>query len=267
MKRARLIKIIAVLTILIFITVLLAYTQEFPPISVVASDSMTHSDYWTPGTINVGDIVFVKKVSQVPDNIITYVVGREMGYKSYSEYGNVILYRSSSGLTIIHRAMFYLSWNNSSPVVQGYHNQSWMKVTRDYVLIDNAGYSHRNLVVYISSFVNESGFITMGDHNLAVSDEFNSSLSAYIAADQNVGITSAPVNSNNILGVAFWDIPWFGLIKLNLLRLYGQWPEYNEVAKDSYYFLFASLFIIFGAILFPYKKVGNRLKNYRRLKK
>ena len=262
-KKSRLIKIGAILSILVFIAVLLAYTEEFPPISVVASESMTHSDYWTPDTINVGDIVFVKKVTVVPDSIITYVVGRETGFQSYGEYGNVILYRSSSGLTIIHRAMFYLSWNGSQPVIQGYHNQSWIKVTRNYVLINDAGYSHRNLVVYISKFENESGFITMGDHNLAVSDEFNSSLSAYIAADQNVGITSAPVNSSNIVGVAFWDIPWFGLIKLNILRLYGQWPEYNEVAKDSYDFLFLSLFIIFGAILFPYKKVGYSLKKYK----
>ena len=267
MKRRNLIKVAVILAVLLFIGLILAYTEEIPPISVVASESMTHSDYWTPGTINVGDIVFVKKITSVPDNIITYVVGRNTGYQTYGEYGNVILYKSSSGLTIIHRAIFYLSWNNSLPVIQGYTNQSWITVTRNYVLIDDVGYSHRNLVVFISSFVNVSGFITMGDFNLAHSNEYNSSLSAYIAADQNVGITNSPISSKNIIGVAFWDIPWFGLIKLNILRLYNQWPQYNEVAKDSYDFLFASLVVIFAVILFPYKRVYENIRSHKGKKK
>ncbi len=243
------------LAIILFVISLTAYSGVFPPISVVASESMTHSDYWTYGTMNVGDIVFVKKVDNVPGSVITYVIGREIGYSTYGEFGNVILYKNPSGTTIIHRAMFYLSWKNSEPVVQGYQNQSWMKVNQSYVLIKDVGFSHRNLVVYLKSMVNESGFITVGDFNLAYRGIYNSSLNAYEAADQNVGITNAPVGKNNIVGVAFWDLPWFGLIKLNILKLYGQWPYSNEVAKNSYDYLLASIVIIVALIFTPYNRI------------
>ena len=260
MSLKRYVEIGVVLAILVFIFSVTAYSGEIPPVSTIASESMTHSDYWTYGTMNVGDIVFVKKVDSVPGNIVTYVVGRETNYSTYGEYGNVILYKNPSGTTIIHRAIFYLSWNDSFPVVQGYHNQSWITVTRDYVLITDVGFSHRNLVVYIGGMLNESGFITVGDFNLAFRGIYNSSLNAYEAADQNVGITNAPVNSHNIVGVAFWDIPWFGLIKLNVLKLYGQWPYSNEVARNSYDYLFSAIAVILVLAFFPYASVIKRIE-------
>ncbi|EQD32014.1 signal sequence peptidase, partial [mine drainage metagenome] len=172
-RKARAAGIIAFIIIAILIGSLLAYTEEWPPVSVVASQSMTHSREWTPGTLNVGDIVLVKKVTQVPGSVITYVVGRNTGYESYGEYGNVILYHSTDGLIIIHRAMFYLYWNGSTPEVQGYHDQSWLKVTNQYVLIENAGYNGRNLMVPITSFNGKAGFITTGDFNLATSTDYD----------------------------------------------------------------------------------------------
>ncbi|WP_048161562.1 S24/S26 family peptidase [Thermoplasma acidophilum] len=253
-----------IIGILIFLLSITVYSGIWPPVDTVASESMTHSDYWTYGTMNVGDIVFVKKVTSVPGPIITYVVGRERGFSTYGEYGNVILYKNPEGETIIHRAMFYLSWNNGFPVVQGYNNQSWMKVTRAYVLIYDVGFSHRNLVVYLKNMVNESGFITVGDFNLAYRGIYNASLNAYEAADQNVGITNAPVNAHNIIGVAFWDIPWFGLIKLNILGLYGQWPYSNEVAKNSYDFLFATIVVILALIFMPYDRIYEKSRKYKK---
>lgn len=268
MKRARIAQIVAIVAVVSIFSSILVYTQEWPPFSVIESQSMTHSSYWEPGTMNVGDIVFVKKQTSAPGNIITYVVGRDTGYKTYGQYGNVILYQSPSGSVIIHRAMFYLTWNNSQPVVQGYHNQSWMKVTPSYVEIDGAGINGRGLAVMIGSFVNESGFITCGDYNLehsGLTASWNSSL--YIAADQNVGIINAPINSSNLRGVAFWDIPWFGLIKLNILRLYNAWPEYNQVAKNSYYYLFAALMAVLVFAFFPYHTVLSKKPNRTERKK
>ncbi len=258
------IAIAVIIGVVIFLTSVTIYSGIWPPVDTIASESMTHSDYWTYGTMNVGDIVFVKKVSSVPGPVITYVVGRQTGFSTYGEYGNVILYKNPEGQTIIHRAMFYLSWNDGMPIVQGFHDQSWMKVTKTYVLIYDVGFSHRNLVVYLRGMVNESGFITVGDFNLAYRGIYNSSLNAYEAADQNVGITNAPVNSSNIIGMAFWDIPWFGLIKLNILKAYGQWPYSNEVAKNSYDYLFASIIIIAALIFLPYGKIYDF---YRKRKK
>ena len=258
------IAIAVIIGVVIFLTSVTIYSGIWPPVDTIASESMTHSDYWTYGTMNVGDIVFVKKVSSVPGPVITYVVGRQTGFSTYGEYGNVILYKNPEGQTIIHRAMFYLSWNDGMPIVQGFHDQSWMKVTKTYVLIYDVGFSHRNLVVYLRGMVNESGFITVGDFNLAYRGIYNSSLNAYEAADQNVGITNAPVNSSNIIGMAVWDIPWFGLIKLNILKAYGQWPYSNEVAKNSYDYLFASIIIIAALIFLPYGKIYDF---YRKRKK
>jgi len=87
-------------------------------------------------------------------------------------------------------------------VTQGFYNQSWIKVTRTYVIIYNVGFWHRNLLVYLNGMVNESGFIIVGDFNLAFRGIYNSTLNAYVAADRNVGITNAPVSSANIVGVA-----------------------------------------------------------------
>ena len=101
MRKARLAGAIVLLIIVILAGSLLAYSQEWPPVSVVASESMTHSSSWKAGTLNVGDIVFVKKVDQVPGPVITYVVGRDTGFMSYGEYGNVILYQSTNATPTI----------------------------------------------------------------------------------------------------------------------------------------------------------------------
>ncbi len=257
MRKTRLASFIAVIFAVLFIGSVFAYADTWPPLSVVASNSMTHSANWTYGTLNVGDTVFVKKVPSVPGNVITYVVGRNDGYRTYGNYGNVIIY-DQSGTDIIHRAIFYLTWNNSEPVVQGYKNQSWLHVNGSYVLIDGAGYNGRNLYVNIGEYRNISGFFTAGDHNVATLGRFVASVDAYCSADQNIGIASAPINNKSIVGIAFWDIPWFGLIKLNLMRLYNAWPYYNEAALNSYLYLGISMAVILTAIFFPYDRFSKR---------
>jgi signal peptidase len=252
--------IVIILAILIGGTI--AYTQEIPPIYVVASESMEHSANWTWGTINAGDIVLVKRAPNPVKDVITYVVGRETGYSTYGEYGNVILYHGP-GKIIIHRAIFYLTWEKSKPVVLGYTNQSWITVTQSYVLIKDVGFSHRNLLVTINGFQNESGFITVGDFNLAFRGVYNSSLNAYEAADQFfLGIP--PVTPAKVVGVAQGQIPWFGLIKLNIMKLYGDWPYSNEVPNHAYEYLFVSIVIMVALALAPYRKVYRKITDKKR---
>lgn len=249
------------IVVLVIIAVLtgsiMAYSGAWPPVYTVESESMEHSFNWTAGTINVGDIVFVKSISSNPGNVVTYVAGRDTGYSTYGEYGNVILYKASNGEVIIHRAMFYLSWNGGKPVVSGYNGQSWIKVTDNYIVIDNASYSGRNLIVYLSNLENKSGFITVGDYNLAHSTLYNSNEDAYTAADQNV-FGYNPVVSSSIMGIAFGQIPWFGLIKLNIMRLSGDWAQYNQVPANSYVYLAASVSLILLAVFFPYGRFIKR---------
>ncbi|MEM0155226.1 MAG: S26 family signal peptidase [Thermoplasmataceae archaeon] len=253
MKKSDKIWITITAVILVTLIGVTVYSGVWPPVSVVESSSMQHSSYWTPNGVYTGDIVFIKKVTSPTNQIVTYLDGSETGYSTYGEYGSVILYRSTNGNTIIHRAMFYLTWNGNSPVVEGYTNQSWITVTQNYVRLDNVGYSHRNLVVEISGMVGESGYITVGDYNLgsATRSEFNGALNGYIVADQNVGITSEPVKYSQIMGVAFGEIPWFGLIKLNFLRAYGEWQYYNDVPQNSYLYLGISIAVIIAAIGIP----------------
>ena len=252
--------LIAVVVVILIFSGITVYSGEFPPASVVESESMEHSATWTWGTINVGDIVIVKYVPDPVKDVVTYVTGRETNFSTYGEYGDVILYRDPNGETVIHRAMFYLSWDNGKPVVDGYHNQSWLSIYGFNIIIYDCGYSHRNLLVNVSAFVNESGFITMGDHNLATSPLYDSMYNAYIAADQNVKITPSPVIGKQIVGIARGQIPWFGLIKLNIMRAEGDWPYYNEVPANSYLYLVISLGVIFGAIFTPYKSHGKKRK-------
>ena len=57
----------------------------------------------------VGDIVFIKDISRA--SIVTQEEGAISGYKTFGDYGNVILYRkygSTGDTPIIHRAMYYV---------------------------------------------------------------------------------------------------------------------------------------------------------------
>lgn len=259
MKAKKIASIVIAVVILGGIISAIAYADTWPPIYVVESESMEHSQNWTYGTINTGDIVLAKNIHNDTNNVVTYVQGRETGYSTYGEYGNVILYHDPTGRIIIHRAMFYLTWNGSSPVVAGNNGQSWIKVLHNAVVIEDVGFTHRNLIVYLSHFVGESGYITVGDYNLAHSPLYNSSENAYSAADQNV-FGFIPVKPDKVVGTAFGQIPWIGLIKLNIMRLGGGWPEYNEVPNNAYTYLEITLAAIFVLAVFPYGRFFKKKK-------
>ena len=75
---------------------------RFSPMVAVESGSMIPH-------IQIGDIIFVESAERT--KIITYNEGKEIGYSTFDEYGDVILYkpRGKEGVTpIIHRAMYYV---------------------------------------------------------------------------------------------------------------------------------------------------------------
>ncbi len=123
--------------------------------------------------MQIGDIIFIKNVDRV--NIITYEEGKNSSYKSFENYGNVILYRpyGEEGVTpIIHRAMYRVEagepmWEGGPP----------------------APYS---------------GYITKGD-NVVTNQHF----------DQEGQISYlTPVKDEWIIGVAQYRIPYLGYIRL-----------------------------------------------------
>ncbi|HKJ96138.1 MAG TPA: S26 family signal peptidase [Thermoplasmataceae archaeon] len=225
-----------------------AYSNQLPPISVVESGSMQHSSTWTPGVINTGDLIMEKKVSNPVQDVVTYVQGRSTNFTTYGDYGEVILYDAPGNYSIVHRAMFYLDWNGTYPVVVGYSGQSWINITRGEVIIKDVGYSHRNLIVSVSSFVGQSGFITMGDNNLGTSSLNVSTVGAFIAADQNI-FGFSPIKPSSVTGIAYGHIPWAGLIKLNIMRVQGDWQYYNDVPQYSYFYLSLSISAILAGLI------------------
>lgn len=68
--------------------------------------------------IQIGDIIFVESVDRT--EIITNEAGKEIDYKSFEEYGDVILYKPrgiEETTPIIHRAMYFV--NKSDPMWPG----------------------------------------------------------------------------------------------------------------------------------------------------
>lgn len=100
-------------------------------VAIFASVSQIALGMWAPMVavesgsmlphIQIGDIIFVESINR--SEIITYVNGKEKEYKSFNDYGDVILYRpyGRDGVTpIIHRAMYYvekdeLMWDGGPP--------------------------------------------------------------------------------------------------------------------------------------------------------
>lgn len=221
------------------LVVLYAFGSVMPKADVVESGSMQHSGIWTAGVINTGDIVFEEKISNPLSQITTYVQGRSSNFSTYGDYGNVIIYETGSNYSIVHRAMFYLEWNQSTPVVVGYSGQSWLSVANDTVIIKDVGYAHRTLAVPLGPYIGMSGYVTMGDNNLANSNTLWDNSNSSIAADQNI-FAFNPINISQVKAIAWGHIPWAGLIKLNIMRSQGEWQYYDDVPQYSYLYLFLS---------------------------
>ena len=229
---------------------LFLYTGNWPPMSVVSSDSMQHSSTVVDfGVLNIGDVVLVKKVTSA-SQVTTYVAGQESGFSSYGEFGNVIIYNSHDinqhpylVPPVIHSAILYLQYNASGggydvPSLLQLPFSQWYVVgpaaqshdiynVKGNIIIKDVGYPGTPVYIPISNFVgkaNYSGFITMGDHNHAFWGEN--------ATDQSVGINPLPVKLQWIVGIAEGYLPYVGLIKLELTPHSipsGQAPAANSV--------------------------------------
>ena len=224
--------IISGVVVLIIFLSLYAYSQVWPPIVVIESGSMQHGSDSHIGTIDTGDIVLVKKVYS-PDDIVSYVEGRMKGYRTYGDYGDVIIYKWQ-GESIIHRAIAYLIWNGHSWKIRGFENgnyPSWLYVTQNQITIYNVGYKHSMIIIHTDlqhlnpRNVGDEGFITMGDHNLATNGP--------TAYDQNGASGFLPicpklVNYSMIVGVARGELPWFGALKL-----YFTGTNINEIPPST----------------------------------
>lgn len=217
--------LVALAVIVLLLVGLFAYTQNWPPVYVVESESMQHGSTDILGLINTGDLVLAQKISV--GSIVPYVVGLVTGYSTYGEYGDVILYHPNGGGTtpIIHRAILFLEWDptsssysapdlaglpcgNASNAVYATPQTRGDCATTDLTgTLDlyHVGWRSLNisLTLTASGLGHHSGFLTMGDNNFQP-DQSGSSAEAL----------SSLVEPGWIVGVARGMIPWFGAVKL-----------------------------------------------------
>jgi len=222
--------LVALAIVVVLLVGLYAYTQNWPPMYVVESDSMQHGPNDQLGLLNAGDIVLAQKVSF--GQITPYVVGLATGYSTYGEYGDVLLYEPNGGAgstPVIHRAIVYLDWNPDGsynatglaglacgtergavfayfppgPMVAGTCQTTDLTGTLDFY---NIGWNSVDLSIPLSApaLGKHSGFVTLGDNNDGVFDQSGAA----------TPIISALVEPGWIVGVARGMLPWFGAVKL-----------------------------------------------------
>lgn len=219
------------------------------PVVSVESGSMMHGPYLSGdesrrsgfgdppfgrlGTIDPGDIVFVKDVDRVEDVEVAFGPGKRSGYGGH---GDVIVFMpdgSSARTRIIHRAMLYVAVDPEGCVppdctyripaacgpdfvrfaggdesvrkyCQGSRDPPRMSLRRDGLSLEIPPTWPCSSGPCPSLY---SGFITKGDNNGNMDQ----------AAEGGMRI-SRPVRLDWIVGKARGEVPWFGLIKL---ALYG----------------------------------------------
>lgn len=223
---------IGIVIVLIFVA-LFAYSGLWPPIVVVESSSMQHSDAQSSiGTIDTGDIVIVQKVRGSQD-VVTYLEGVANGHRTYGEYGDVVTYLKygqDDTTPIIHRAICEVVYNETGHgfdipslalipgeqwSVQGEPVKTYWNL-RGVVEIHDIGYLHVTLRLDLSSMLSymrengqpHGGLITMGDHNV------QSSGTTLLGYYDQLSICREPIKDEWLVGKARGELPWFGLVKL-----------------------------------------------------
>ena len=221
--------IIAGAIVALFLGGLYVYSGVWPPLVVVESSSMSHSDAESKlGVIDTGDMVFQQTVSGRAA-VVTYIEGRVTGYATYGDYGDVIIFRRATSATpIIHRAIMYIELHPDGtanvPDLLQLPFGEWSARNRTAstrvpenltsVTIHHMGFEQNiNMTFSFGGFglTQRSGFVTMGDHN-------SWSECQGTVSDCRVGYDSIGTipRLQDIQGRARGELPWIGLIKLTL---------------------------------------------------
>ncbi len=237
---------IAFLILLIILGSLYGYSGRWPPMVVVESSSMSHSNPSQLGVVDPGDIVVVKQTDNL--DIETYVEGKADDHRTYGQYGDVIIYRRLGNprrTPIIHRAVIYLMYNETShtfdiPALEGLeYGEDWTtsqgERTRGLngsVIIHDYGYDDIQVKIDLKPLTDtgHSGFITMGDSTRTNAPMY----------DQRSSICPEPVKKGWVEGKARGELPWFGTLKLITTGKTG------DIPMNTWVNLSISLAVILG---------------------
>jgi len=234
----------AVAVVLVVFLLAWGYTGNWPPMVVIESGSMEHDGnqlYPEPGfthigPIDTGDLVLVKSAER--DDIVTYLEGKQTGYKRYGDYGDVIIYYKNGlrgGCSLgdnLNEADCNQpdgEWVAATPVI--HRAMAWVEVRDDgsyYLPEIDMEFSNGKLVLAEIGLppgapltgLEHSGYITKGD---STSNRHPDQLTHRDLYGQDV----QPVQPEDIIGMARGELPWFGLIKLRLTQpaSYASAPE------------------------------------------
>jgi len=219
--------LVAAIIVVVFLAAIYLYTGVWPPLVVVESSSMQHSNQESfLGVIDTGDMVF-QQAAPTRADVVTYLEGRATGYATYGDYGDVIIFRRAGNPTpVIHRAIMYIrlyvNGTADVPALAGITN--WTAIgdagptTSPYYLhsvaIRAMGFRHNLGITFdfanFRNFAPRSGYITMGDNN---------AYNYCLTPDPCAGTPYDPtwvVLQADVIGRARGEIPWFGLLKLTL---------------------------------------------------
>jgi signal peptidase I len=191
---------VAVFVVLIILSVLWGYTGQWfgAPMVAIESGSMMHLDepFGRIGTIDAGDMVLLVKVYEYEDikTQASEEIKGSQGFSSYSDYGDVIVYRKYGLIDaeqIIHRAMCWIDANDDGTyTVEAYDLYNVSAITIPELGLSKYKPPH-------------SGYITKGD-NPITNDR----------SDQAGGICSEPIKLDWVTGKARGEIPWVGTLNL-----------------------------------------------------
>ena len=222
------------------------------PLSVIMSSSMQHDPHHSSiGTIDTGDVIVVQDPSRA--KIESYVEGYVSGYKTFGDYGSVVIYNRGDDVNpCIHRAIVWLDYNGngtwSAPSLKDY--TAWTcSGSSDYrslsgtLTFPDITQSHKNVSINLDGLGKQSGYLTMGD---------NPESNKYF--DQSVGIISHPVGMEDIRSVALWEIPWFGVIKVYMTPSKRTYLDNVPNSIWSLVLLFAMIFAVIHCCDWYYQK-------------
>lgn len=247
------------LVLLVFLAAYV-YTGNWPPVVVIESGSMEHPDDESTmrlGTIDTGDLVLAKAVNERED-IVTYLEGEQNDYKTYGDYGDVIIYdkNGQGGTPVIHRVM---AWVEVTATPDGllyripeanltYTDIEGIVLPR--IGVDWKGDTHGGLGKNSSyggfGVLKWSGFLTKGD-SLS-----NPNVDQHQVLTDAEGEVVQPVQVGFILGKARGELPWMGLLKLRLTQK-DNYDLAQEGPKLMLKVVLGTLFGILGLLMvLPY---------------
>jgi signal peptidase I len=171
------------------------------------------------GTIDAGDMVLVVKVNS-RSNVVTHggpIKGAqaENGWRSYEDYGDVIIYKPlgrEDVSQIIHRAMTWVDVHQFENETR-YTIEEYGIYNESSITISDLGLRDRK------PDWKHSGYLTKGDNNNVI--------------DQISDICPQPVKVTWISGKARSEIPWLGAINLFFEDLLHGKNTVGNVHEDS----------------------------------